>query len=183
MLHAWFGARPKVAQTRKMGVLPAQKCSGDALWAYLGVKGVGWYGCSSSARSALPPPPWSRPVAQPGAPDVYPSRARLRPHPMFYSNRLDTESFFERNTDGTPTQITPTYSSTSARLHQITPRDHTSQTIRIWSPPICETERCGTREEIISVLHFGTHPYDAAAGVRGGGGGCSGAVTTNSAGT
>ena len=25
--------------------------------------------------------------------------ARLRPHPIFYSNCLDTESFFERNTD------------------------------------------------------------------------------------
>ena len=101
LLHAWFGARPKVAQTRKMGVLPAQKCSGDALWAYLGVKGVGWYGCSSSARSALPPPPWSRPVAQPGALDVYPSRARLRPHPTFLlePSRHGIFELAQRNTD------------------------------------------------------------------------------------
>ena len=101
LLHAWFGARPKVAQTRKMGVLPAQKCSGDALWAYLGVKGVGWYGCSSSARSALPPPPWSRPVAQPGAPDIYPSRARLRPHPMFLlePSRHGIFELAQRNTE------------------------------------------------------------------------------------
>ena len=39
LLHAWFGARPKVVQTRKMGVLPVQKCSGGALRAYLGVIG------------------------------------------------------------------------------------------------------------------------------------------------
>ena len=98
-MHAQFGARQNVNQTRKMGVLPAQKCSGDALRAYLSGRDVGWYGCTSSARSAIHPPPWSHPVAQPGAPDVYPSRARLRPHPMFYSNCLDTESFFERNTE------------------------------------------------------------------------------------
>ena len=56
LLHAWFGARPKVVQTRKMGVLPAQKCSGDALRAYLSGRDVGWYGCTSSARSAIHPP-------------------------------------------------------------------------------------------------------------------------------
>ena len=84
------GARQNVNQTRKMGVLPAQKCSGDALRAYLSGRDVGWYGCTSSARSAIHPPPWSHPVAQPGAPDVYPSGARLRPHPIVYSNRIDT---------------------------------------------------------------------------------------------
>ena len=99
LVHAQFGARQNVNQTRKMGVLPAQKCSGDALRAYLSGRDVGWYGCTSSARSAIHPPPWSHPVAQPGAPDVYPSGARLRPHPIVYSNRIDTESFFERNTE------------------------------------------------------------------------------------
>ena len=98
-MHAQFGARQNGAQTRKMGVLPAQKCSGGALRAYPGGRGVGWYGGPSSARSAFHPPPWSHPMAQPGAPDVYPFGARLRPHPLVYSNRIDTESFFERNTE------------------------------------------------------------------------------------
>ena len=91
LVHAQFGARQNVNQTRKMGVLPAQKCSGDALRAYLSGRDVGWYGCTSSARSAIHPPPWSHPVAQPGAPDVYtrPGRAaRLRPSPPPYLNSL-----------------------------------------------------------------------------------------------
>ena len=74
-MHAQFGARQNVNQTRKMGVLPAQKRSGDALRAYLSGRDVGWYGCTSSARSAIHLPPWFHPVAQPGAPDVYPSGA------------------------------------------------------------------------------------------------------------
>ena len=44
LVHAQFGARQNVNQTRKMGVLPAQKCSGDALRAYLSGRDVGWYG-------------------------------------------------------------------------------------------------------------------------------------------
>ena len=57
LLHAWFGARPKVVQTRKMGVLPAQKCSGGALRAYLSGRDVGWYVCSIRHTSAAMVPP------------------------------------------------------------------------------------------------------------------------------
>ena len=108
-MHAQFGARRNVTQTRKMGVLPAQKCPGDALWAYLSGRDVGWYGCTSSARSAIHPPPWSLPVAQPVTPDVYPSGALSVParrarfenvlNPLLDMFLLDTQSFFERNTD------------------------------------------------------------------------------------
>ena len=100
-MHAQFGARQNVNQTRKEGRLPAQQCSGDALRAYLSGRDVGWYGCTSSARSAIHPPPWSHPVAQPGAPDVYPSGARLRLHPMFLlePSRHGIFELAQRNTE------------------------------------------------------------------------------------
>ena len=64
LVHAQFGARPKVAQTRKMGVLPAQKGSGDALRAYLGVIGAS-VGMAMGTQAPLDPPLIRRHIVPP----------------------------------------------------------------------------------------------------------------------